>query len=221
MSGSGGDGNAAATARAANTMRDRTCRASVGGWEIGFLGKGPTVFVTWRPGLWSRAFSLPVHDFCETRQGDAPRSGSFESASRGGGRCPGREDIIHEQNVPSGKDPRAPWIDDDRALQNPMPLAATQAAETRRSFASQQAIHDHLPRAQFFQFLRQQRRLVEPALPQSPPVQRHRHDETIRIRYKHARHHPGQQGCKGDALSVLESEDEFAGHVSVMSGGGD
>ena len=119
--------------------------------------------------------------------------------------CAGRaagQDIVDQEDVTALHFCRFAYR--NGASKRPRPCLRSHTAKARRALDPPETIDNQFAAACFFKFSGHERRLVEPAMPQPPAVERDGNDEPLAFRFRYASGDQSrQQGCQCDTPTVL------------------
>lgn len=151
-----------------------------------------------------------VHHPGKARNHDLLRPCVFKRLHAGvAGRSAG-EDVIDQDDARTLDLCRFSCRDRDSTAQGPCPRLFAEPAELGCRFRADQPVEQQLRLCQPRQILRQQRGLIIPAVPQSPAVQRHRHDQPCSLHRRQPRgDQAGQHRSHRDSPTVFERQDQL------------
>ena len=169
--------------------------------------------------LWCQV-TMPLVHPGET--GNRDRSGfrSCNGSNAGAARRTTGQHIINQHHIASFQLARSGRIEADCPCQRPVPSLTPKPTQGRRAAMPNQGGNLGLPLPCPRQFMRQQRRLVEAALPKPPAMKRHRHQQRRWApchRFGQTRcHQPRQKPRQCDSAAMLVGKHDPARGVVVI-----
>src|SRR4051812_43131941 len=150
---------------------------------------------------------------------DPRRARPLQGARAGAGGGAAGEDVVDQQDLAAAHRPLPRLAHREGAAHRLRPLAPAEALERRRRAGADQQIERERTAGRARQRTGDQGGLVVAPLPDPPAVERHRHEQGLRVRLQPAAHEAREGLGHSGPAAIFELEGDGAGDLAISDGG--